>query len=123
MVILSMKKEELDKITELTVLLLSSNVPFKLSYGDFRLETFRDERIESVWKKNLDNLEKGQVIPLSTIKENVVKSKSDFSALDALYSQQTTEEQIAKETEERNRKLKERFENTGNIEPAVWNPN
>lgn len=117
MVTLSMKKEELDRITELTVLLLSSNVPFKLSYGDFWLETFRGEQENENALKKFDNFEKGQIIPLSTIKENVVKPKADYSAVDAMYEPKT-EDQIAKETEERNKKLKERFNNTGNVLPA-----
>ena len=55
----------------------------------------------------------------------VKKEVKTYDALDAMYSQPKTEEQIAKETEERNRKLKEKFNNQGNVIPnggqvAAW---
>ena len=52
----------------------------------------------------------------SVVQEEVVaKSKKDFNALDAMYNNPITEEDIAKEEEERNRKLREKFNNTGNV--------
>lgn len=48
-------------------------------------------------------------------KPKVVKPKKDFNALDAMYNNPITEEDIAKEEEERNRKLREKFNNTGNV--------
>ena len=48
-------------------------------------------------------------------KPKVAKPKKDFNALDAMYNNPITEEDIAKEEEERNRKLREKFNNTGNV--------
>lgn len=49
------------------------------------------------------------------VKPKVAKPKKDFNALDAMYNNPITEEDIAKEEEERNRKLREKFNNTGNV--------
>lgn len=52
------------------------------------------------------------------------KDYSDTSALDKLYEQKITQEDIDAELEERNRKLRENFASQGNVAPsdgvAVW---
>ena len=59
--------------------------------------------------------------------ENNAKLKKDYSdtsALDKLYEQPPTKAELDAELEERNRKLRERFSNQGNVMPsdgvAVW---
>ena len=59
--------------------------------------------------------------------ENNVKLKKDYSdtsALDKLYEQPPTKAELDAELEERNRKLREKFSNQGNVIPsggvAVW---
>lgn len=112
-----MKKEELEKISEMVTLLLASKVPFEISYNDFHLTTYKEEILED----SGDNVAYGTAPQLVTPAPIAPTPKKDYSALDALYSTPKTEEEIAKETEERNRKLKERFDKTGNVEPAVFN--
>lgn len=51
------------------------------------------------------------------------KKKQDFSAVDALYNNPPSEEEIAKETEERNKRLKEKFSSVGNVQPTIWTGN
>ena len=57
-----------------------------------------------------------------TVKQK--KTKNDTSALDKLYEQPISQEDIDAELEERNRKLRENFANQGNVAPsdgvAVW---
>lgn len=52
------------------------------------------------------------------------KDYSDTSALDKLYEQPPTQAEIDAELEERNRKLREKFNNQGNVIPtdgvAAW---
>ena len=52
------------------------------------------------------------------------KDYSDTSALDKLYEQPPTQAELDAELEERNRKLREKFSNQGNVMPsdgvAVW---
>lgn len=52
------------------------------------------------------------------------KNYSDTSALDKLYEQPPTKAELDAELEERNRKLREKFSNQGNVMPsdgvAVW---
>lgn len=52
------------------------------------------------------------------------KDYSDTSALDKLYEQPPTKAELDAELEERNRKLREKFSNQGNVMPsdgvAVW---
>lgn len=52
------------------------------------------------------------------------KDYSDTNALDKLYEQPPTKAELDAELEERNRKLRERFSNQGNVMPsdgvAVW---
>lgn len=126
-----MKKEELEKISEMVTLLLASKVPFEISYNDFHLTTYKEEILED----SEDNVAYGSmpqlvttapIAPIAPIAPTAPAPiaptpKKDYSALDALYNTPKTEDEIAKETEERNRKLKERFDKTGNVEPAVFN--
>lgn len=114
-----MKKEELEKISEMVTLLLASKVPFEISYNDFHLTTYKEEILED----SGDNVAYGSMPQLVTTAPALIAPtpKKDYSALDALYNTPKTEDEIAKETEERNRKLKERFDKTGNVEPAVFN--
>lgn len=129
-----MKKEELEKISEMVTLLLASKVPFEISYNDFHLTTYKEEILED----SGDNVAYGSmpqlaptapaptapalIAPAPTAPAPIAPTpKKDYSALDALYNTPKTEDEIAKETEERNRKLKERFDKTGNVEPAVFN--
>lgn len=54
----------------------------------------------------------------------IKKDYSDTSALDKLYEQPPTKAELDAELEERNRKLREKFSNQGNVMPsdgvAVW---
>lgn len=54
----------------------------------------------------------------------IKKDYSDTSALDKLYEQPPTKAELDAELEERNRKLREKFSNQGNVIPsdgvAVW---
>lgn len=121
-----MKKEELEKISEMVTLLLASKVPFEISYNDhsgFHLTTYKEEILEdkkNKFMKNWDNVAYGTMPQLVT---TAPTPKKDYSALDTMYNTPKTEEEIAKETEERNRKLKERFDKTGNVEPATFSGN
>lgn len=122
-----MKKEELEKISEMVALLLASKVPFEISYNDhsgFHLTTYKEEILEdrkNKFVKSWDNVAYGTMPQLVTTAPIAPTQKKDYSALDVLYNTPKTEDEIAKETEERNRKLKERFDKTGNVEPAVFN--
>lgn len=122
-----MKKEELEKISEMVALLLASKVPFEISYNNhsgFHLTTYKEEILEdrkNKFVKSWDNVAHGSMPQLVTPAPIAPTQKKDYSALDALYNTPKTEEEIAKETEERNRKLKERFDKTGNVEPATFN--
>lgn len=126
-----MKKEELEKISEMVALLLASKVPFEISYNDhsgFHLTTYKEEILEdrkNKFMKGWDNVAYGtvpQLVTTAPIASAPIAPtpKKDYSALDTMYNTQKTEEEIAKETEERNRKLKERFDKTGNVEPATF---
>ena len=54
----------------------------------------------------------------------IKKDYNDISALDKLYEQPPTQAELDAELEERNRKLREKFSNQGNVMPsdgvAVW---
>ena len=54
----------------------------------------------------------------------IKKDYNDTSALDKLYEQPPTQAELDAELEERNRKLREKFSNQGNVMPsdgvAVW---
>lgn len=121
-----MKKEELEKISEMVALLLASKVPFEISYNEhsgFHLTTYKEEILEdrkNKFMKSWDNVAYGTMPQLVTTAPIASTPKKDYSALDTMYNTQKTEEEIAKETEERNRKLKERFDKTGNVEPATF---
>ena len=100
------------------------------------LKELKDE-LEEILKK--DNISKISIsnnyfdVEFFDKKEKTLKAESDLkikkdysdtSALDKLYEQPPTKAELDAELEERNRKLRERFSNQGNVMPsdgvAVW---
>lgn len=91
------------------------------------LEELKDEIKAILAKDNLakivisnDNFE-------ATFFEKVAKTKTEVSALDKLYESPPSQEAIKAELEERNKKLREKFSNQGNVMPtsgvATWSDN
>ena len=100
------------------------------------LKELKDE-LEEILKK--DNISKISIsnnyfdVEFFDKKEKTLKAGSDLkikkdyndtSALDKLYEQPPTQAELDAELEERNRKLREKFSNQGNVMPsdgvAVW---
>lgn len=92
------------------------------------LKELKDEIKEVLAKDNLANIIINNDGFSATFYEKNEKpkktKKADTSALDKLYEQPMSQDQIEAETEERNRKLREKFANQGNVVPtegvAVW---
>ena len=99
------------KLTEeiINKLLELKNVKELHVYNDsFNIEFFEPREEEPAVQEEV-------VAKPKVAKPKVAKPKKDFNALDAMYNNPITEEDIAKEEEERNRKLREKFNNTGNV--------
>ena len=87
-----------------------SNSYFEVEFFDKKEKTLKDESDLKIKKTGSDL--------------KIKKDYNDTSALDKLYEQPPTKAELDAELEERNRKLREKFSNQGNVMPndgvAVW---